>query len=248
MTPSKFKAKLKGINELFEFGQFKAELIIMTKKLIIVDDHTMLRSGIKSWIENHSDYKVAFEASSWSDCIKIEEELKKSDVKDDLIAIVDISFKIEDSISLNSAKHEENCGFEIIRRFSLIGIPCIVFSSHDTGGFVEHAMSPSIGAKGYVSKNASENILLAALNAVSEGKTYVQAELITGLLEVVDITQTFTKKEKLVADALTIYNSNADIAQKLGLSEKTVVNYLSIIYDKAGVANKIKFLEKMGRL
>ena len=55
-------------------------------------------------------------------------------------------------------------------------------------------------------------------------------------------------KEKLVADALTIYNSNADIAQKLGLSEKTVVNCLSIIYDKAGVANKIKFLEKMGRL
>ena len=88
----------------------------------------------------------------------------------------------------------------------------------------------------------------AAINSVANGGAYIQAELVTGLLEVRDITQTFTKKEKLVADTLTIHNTNAEVAATLGIAEKTVVNYLTILYDKAGVENKLQFLEKMGRL
>jgi len=146
------------------------------------------------------------------------------------------------------AAHEENCGFEIIRRFTALGVPCIAYSSHDSGGFVEHAVSSAVGAKGFVSKNADEEILLAAIRAVSDGKTYIQAELVTGLLEVNCISRTFTKKEKLLSDALTIHNTNAEVAAALGITEKTVVNYLTILYDKAGVKNKLEFLEKMGRL
>jgi len=160
------------------------------------------------------------------------------------IAIVDISFKAE----YTTAGYEENCGFEIIRRLTALGIPCIAYSSHDSGGFVEHATSAVVGAKGFVSKNADETILLAAINAVANGKSYIQAELVTGLLEVRDIAQTFTKKEKRVAEALTIYNTNAEVAAALGITEKTVVNYLTIMYDKAGVKNKLEFLQKMGRL
>ena len=160
------------------------------------------------------------------------------------IAIVDISFKAE----YTTAGYEENCGFEIIRRLTALGIPCIAYSSHDSGGFVEHATSAVVGAKGFVSKNADETILLAAINAVANGKSYIQAELVTGLLEVRDIAQTFTKKEKRVAEALTIYNTNAEVAAALGITEKTVVNYLTIMYDKAGVKNKLAFLQKMGRL
>ena len=160
------------------------------------------------------------------------------------IAIVDISFKAE----YTTAAHEENCGFEIIRRLTALGIPCIAYSSHDSGGFVEHATSAVVGAKGFVSKNADETILLAAINAVANGKSYIQAELVTGLLEVRDIAQTFTKKEKRVAEALTIYNTNTEVAAALGITEKTVVNYLTIMYDKAGVKNKRAFLQKMGRL
>jgi len=94
------------------------------------------------------------------------------------IAIVDISFKAEYA----PAAHEENYGFEIIRRLTALGIPCIAYSSHDSGDFVEYATSAIIGAKGFVSKNADEGILLAAINAVANGKAYIQAELVTGLI------------------------------------------------------------------
>lgn len=160
------------------------------------------------------------------------------------IAIVDISFKAE----YTTTGHEENCSFEIIRRLTALDIPCIAYSSHDSGGFVEHAISSLVGAKGFVSKNADEEILLAAINTIANGKSYIQAELVTGLLEVRDITQTFTKKEKLIADSITLYNTNAEIAANLGISEKTVINYLTLMYDKAGVKNKIEFLKKLGRL
>ena len=233
----------------------------MFQNIILCDDHALLRNGIKSWIETHSPYKVTHEAGTWAECEKIIDSIAattatiKPQANEALtpeaqngciasIAIVDISFKAE----YTTAAHEENCGFEIIRRLTALGIPCIAYSSHDSGGFVEHATSAVVGAKGFVSKNADETILLAAINAVANGKSYIQAELVTGLLEVRDIAQTFTKKEKRVAEALTIYNTNAEVATALGITEKTVVNYLTIMYDKAGVKNKLEFLQKMGRL
>lgn len=230
----------------------------MTQNIILCDDHALLRNGIKSWIETHSPYKVTHEAGTWAECEKIIDSIASitatikpqaneeplPEVRNGFIAIVDISFKAE----YTTAAHEENCGFEIIRRLTALGIPCIAYSSHDSGGFVEHATSAVVGAKGFVSKNADETILLAAINAVANGKSYIQAELVTGLLEVRDIAQTFTKKEKRVAEALTIYNTNAEVAAALGITEKTVVNYLTIMYDKAGVKNKLEFLQKMGRL
>ena len=216
----------------------------MTQNIILCDDHALLRNGIKNWIETHSKYKVTHEAGTWAECEKIVEAFRSSDSPNNYIAVVDISFKAE----YTTAAHEENCGFEIIRRFTALGVPCIAYSNHDSGGFVEHAVSCAIGAKGFVSKNADEEILLAAIRAVSDGKTYIQAELVTGLLEVNCISRTFTKKEKLLSDALTIHNTNAEVAAALGITEKTVVNYLTILYDKAGVKSKLEFLEKMGRL
>ena len=230
----------------------------MTQNIILCDDHALLRNGIKSWIETHSPYKVTHEAGTWAECEKIIDSIASitatikpqaneeplPEVRNGFIAIVDISFKAE----YTTAAHEENCGFEIIRRLTALGIPCIAYSSHDSGGFVEHATSAVVGAKGFVSKNADETILLAAINAVMSGKSYIQAELVTGLLEVRDIAQTFTKKERLVAEALTLHSTNADVAAALGITEKTVVNYLTIMYDKAGVKNKLEFLQKMGRL
>ena len=230
----------------------------MTQNIILCDDHALLRNGIKSWIETHSPYKVTHEAGTWAECETIIDSIASitatikpraneeplPEVRNGFIAIVDISFKAE----YTTAGYEENCGFEIIRRLTALGIPCIAYSSHDSGGFVEHATSAVVGAKGFVSKNADETILLAAITAVANGKSYIQAELVTGLLEVRDIAQTFTKKEKRVAEALTIYNTNAEVAAALGITEKTVVNYLTIMYDKAGVKNKLEFLQKMGRL
>lgn len=217
----------------------------MAKKIIIADDHALLRTGIKSWIEKHSDFKVELDAGTAQECDAVIESFKSGKRSAaDYIAVVDISFRNDGA----GSGPEENCGFEIMKGFSKLGVDCVAFSSHDSGGFVERAMSAEIGAKGFVSKNADENVLLSALQAIDEGRNYIQAELVSGLLETRDISQTFTKREKIVADALELQKSNAQVAKELGLSEKTVLNYLSSLYDKTGVSNKAQFLEKLGRL
>ena len=146
----------------------------MVKNIILCDDHALLRNGIKNWIETHSKYKVTHEAGTWAECEKIIEAFRASDCRpsgspNNHIAVVDISFKAE----YTTAAHEENCGFEIIRRFTALGVPCIAYSSHDSGGFVEHAVSCAVGAKGFVSKNADEEILLAGfVRCLTEKHTF----------------------------------------------------------------------------
>ena len=223
----------------------------MRQNIILVDDHPLVLKGIKNWIETHSHFEVPLIARTFEECSALEERFSPNTTEhldpSGFIAVVDISFKPSVPPGLPSV-HEENQGFEIIRSFTAFGIPCIAFSSHDSGGYVERAMSAEIGAKGFVSKTADETILLAAITSVSNGGTYIQAELVTDFIEVRDIAQTFTAKEKSVADAITLYNTNAQVAAALNISEKTVVNYLTILYDKAGVQNKTQFLEKMGRI
>lgn len=213
----------------------------MSYDVILVDDHLVLRAGIKSFLSENSDFDVKFEAASYEECEKFFEMLDNAliDIKR-LIAVVDISFS-----NLNN-HHEDNVGFEIIKRFSAAGVKCIAFSSHDSGGFIENALN--LGAKGFVSKNSEEKILLDALATVAEGETYIQPNLVLNLLEVRDIYQTFTKKEKLVADILDLYKSNAELSQQLGISEKSFCNYLSTLYDKTGTVNKVQLLKVLGKL
>lgn len=215
----------------------------MSCNVILVDDHAALRNGIKSFFAENPDFKVALEAASENECQKILGQFESKSLNpEDFIAVVDISFKPEDK----QIHHEENNGFEIIKKFSAAGVKCIAFSSHDSGGFIERSIEA--GALGFASKNAEEKVLLEALETVSKGKNFIQPDLIQNLLEVRSIMQTLTKKEKMVADALTLYKSNAEIGKEIGISEKTVMNYLSILYDKTGVENKIQLLEKLGRI
>ena len=150
----------------------------MRKSIIIVDDHALLLNGIKNWIENHSNYKVEFQASNVEDCKEIQNQFEKGSLKaDEFLAVVDISFKTVDS-------QMENSGFDIIKEFSGLNIPCIAYSSHDSGGFVEHATSPAVGAKGFVSKTAmvySFNNIINLYSLICNSKSFCFKD-ITGLV------------------------------------------------------------------
>lgn len=105
-----------------------------------------------------SDFKVEFQASNVEDCKEIQNQFENGSLKaDEFLAVVDISFK-------TVASQMENFGFDIIKKFSRLNILCIAYSSHDSGGFVEHATSPAVGAKGFVSKTAMVYVLNNIIN------------------------------------------------------------------------------------
>ena len=106
-------------------------------------------------------------------------------------------------------------------------------------------MSFEVGARGFVSKLSDEKMLLDAVNTVSQGKTFIQPDLITSFLNTQNLFSILTRREtqivKLIQDGL----SNIQIAEELEIKISTLENYLSIIYDKVGCKNRKNLLEKL---
>lgn len=206
------------------------------KNLILIDDHAMLRTGITAWFKANSDWNILLQCESF-DALQKDFASLNINSDDKVIAVVDISLKQDDKIIKS-----EN-GWDCVVWLRNQNIPSVIFSSHDTGSSIEKAISPEIGAKGFVSKCADEKVLLAAVNAVAEGKTYVQPDLFSDFIETRSILSALTPKEREITDLVLKNFDNEDIAEKLGIKLRTVENYLSKIYDKIGVKNRRMLLE-----
>ena len=212
------------------------------KNLILVDDHRMLRKGIVSYITENSDWKVSAEAESLADVKKIATSLELSSQnstnKENItVAVVDLQLK--------GSEDEKFGGFEAVKELTAVGIPSIIFTSHDTGACIEQAMSAEVGAKGFVSKLSDEKMLLDAINAVAKGKTFIQPDLVTSFIETRSLFSMLTKRETQVVRLLQENLSNEEIADKMRIKITTLENYLSIIYDKTGCRDKKTLIEKL---
>ncbi len=207
------------------------------KKLILIDDHKMLRKGISAFFTENSDWTILAEAESLEDLTSI---LKKMTFtpEDTIIAIVDIQLQTTGESGING-------GFDVIKLLAKQNIPSLVFSSHDTGSCIERAMSAEVGAKGFVSKLSDEKMLLDAVNTVAAGKTFVQPDLVSALLENRTLFMTLTKREQQVVNLISDGFTNEEIAAKLEIKLSTLENYVSVIYDKLGCRDRTALLEKL---
>lgn len=196
----------------------------------------MLRKGISFYITENSDWAILAEAEGLDEVPAIIKKIGGAE-EDKIVAVVDIQIK-------GNADYAYN-GFEAVKKLAAAGVPSVIFSSHDSGGFIERAMSAEVGAKGFVSKLSDEKMLLDAINTVAAGKTFVQPDLIGSLMEMNSIFSVLTKREvqvvKLIQDGLT----NEEIAQKLQIKLTTLENYISVIYDKIGCRDRNSLLEKL---
>ena len=196
----------------------------------------MLRKGISSYIIENSDWTIFAEAESIEEMPAIIKKIDDSK-EDQIVAVVDIQIKGNDENALR--------GFEVVRLLSKVGVPSVIFSSHDTGALIERAMSADVGARGFVSKLSDEKMLLDAINTVASGKTFVQPDLVSAFMEVHSLFSVLTKREmqvvKLIQDGLT----NEEIAAKLEIKLSTLENYISVIYDKIGCKDRNSLLEKL---
>lgn len=227
------------------------------KNLILIDDHKMLRKGISAYFTENSKWNVIAEAESLDEIPNIIKKIKEnpyikkkndggefsshssdSDNEENCtVAVVDIQIKGKDERLSN--------GFEAVRLLRHYGIQSVIFSSHDTGVCIERVMSDGVGARGFVSKLSDEKLLLDAVNAVAEGKTFIQPDLVTSLLNTQNVFSVLTKREKQIVKLIQDGRSNDEIAQNLEIKVSTLENYLSIIYDKIGCKNKNMLLKKL---
>jgi DNA-binding NarL/FixJ family response regulator len=182
------------------------------KRIMIVDDHPMMRAGVIQLIEKQPGMSVCGEAGSPAEAMEL-----IANCRPDLI-LVDISMK-------------GSSGLEFIKNVTAVHghIPMLVVSMHDEKVYAERALRA--GACGYIMKEESAEYLIIAIKRVLEGGVYLSKEMSTRLLKAIGNPQTrntdsplqkLTDREFEVFRLIGEGKTTEEIAQHLHISPKTV--------------------------
>ena len=203
----------------------------MTNKLrlIIVDDHAVVRQGLKGFLELTEEFDVVGEGSNGLDAISLAEELKPDVILMDLMM-------------------PEMDGIEATRRIMLANEDANILILSSFGD--ENNVVPELqaGAKGYVLKDISPDELAKALHGTAKGKSQLHPEIASKLISHVQRDNeedeaerqlaTLTAREKEILAEIGRGLSNKEIATKLTISHLTVKTHVSNLLSKLHLADR----------
>ncbi len=193
--------------------------------IIIVDDHSMIREGLKQLLELDGDIKVIGEAGDGIECLSLIEKVHPD------VLLLDINMP-----NMNGLRVLE----EIKRK--KMNIRVLILTIHNEIEYLLKAVD--MGVNGYVLKDSNSSVLKEAITAVYNEKSYIQPSLTPLLKEKIFTTQrnkktaNLTKRELQVIELLGEGLYNKEIAERLYISEKTVKNHVSSIFKKIGVTDR----------
>jgi DNA-binding NarL/FixJ family response regulator len=188
----------------------------MMKKILLVDDHEVVRSGLKTLLSNLS-FDVIDEAGSGKKAYEMAQNNQY-----DLI-IMDISM---DGISGLDAMSK------ILNRIPQQNI--LILSMHDSDLVIQKAKNA--GAKGYVTKSDISDNLIKAIQSIDSGQDFFPQTL-SSLNPIDQLNEREFEVFKMIASGFNL----ADIANDLDISQKTVANYQTSIKQKLKLTNPIEF-------
>ena len=220
----------------------------MTKKirLLLVDDHAIVRLGLMTLLNDQPDMEVVGEASTASEAVKAAEKLHPD------VVLMDIRLPGEGGIEATR---------QVTERFPSSKV--VILTSFADDELVVRAIRA--GAVGYVLKQVETDELLRAIQAAARGEAVLDPSTTARLLSRVreaerqadeDAFRVLSDREMDVLVPLARGKTNAEIGQLLNLSEKTVGNYIGTMFEKLHVNNRIELaayayqhhlFEKMGK-
>lgn len=198
----------------------------MTVRLIVVDDHAIVRRGIVQVLCEHPDVQVVGEAADYAG---LRAELKKHGEPD--VLVMDVGLPGKNGIDILKALKEEYPRLKVL-----------MVSMYPEDQYAVRAFRA--GAFGYLNKASAPDKLLEALSQVIAGRKYVSPEIAQALIENLNAAETETPLHQKLSDrefqTLRLIASGkrlADIAEELALSPKTVSVYRARILEKMGMSN-----------
>jgi DNA-binding NarL/FixJ family response regulator len=188
------------------------------KTVLIVDDHAILRMGLKSLIENCCDLKCVGDASDGDSAVRLAESLRPH------IVIMDLVMPGMDGVKTTA---------EILKVSPSSRI--LILTSFGTADGIAYALEA--GACGAILKSADHADILAAIRAVGDGKRSISPEIRRILDESPTVPRLSPRQEEILT-ALAKGLTNHDIALQLNLSNDVVKEYVANILHKLGAANR----------
>ncbi|MGM0380285.1 MAG: response regulator [Bacillota bacterium] len=197
-------------------------------RVLIADDHALMRKGIKDLLQLEEDISIVGEASDGKEALKYIETLKPD--------CVILDYNMPKMTGLEVTKEIINHSLET---------KIILLTINDDKASLLNTLNA--GASGYLLKDSDPSKLVEAIKEVYNGDNYIDKHLIHYLVDIYKETKTkknkfssLTKREKEVLLKLSEGLKNSEIAKKLFISEKTVKNYISSIYSKLEINDRVK--------
>ncbi|MFC5447302.1 response regulator transcription factor [Paenibacillus aestuarii] len=212
-------------------------------KILLVDDHAVVRSGLKILLESNKQFEIIGEAADGDEAIKAAQELKPDVVLMDL--------------NMPPGKDGLTATLELKKKLPDIAI--LILTMHDDDEYLFRAIYA--GASGYILKSAPHEELLTAIQSVAEGNAYLYPtatkRLMRELLENLhrgdthSSYDTLSDREKEILPLVAKGYSNKEIAEQLIISVKTVETHKSNVMEKLGLKTRpelVKYALKKGLL
>jgi NarL family two-component system response regulator LiaR len=197
-------------------------------RVLIVDDHMLVRKGTRALVEQLDDVEVVGEGANGAEAIALAAELQPD------VVLMDLMMPQVDGVAATTAIVAANPDVHVIALTS--------FGTDDK-------LLPTVraGALGYLLKNADPNMLVQAIRQVARGEPYLSPEMTRRVLDQykspppsLPSVDPLTERELLVLKRVASGKSNADIAAELGIAEVTVRTHTSRMLEKLQCDNRVQ--------
>lgn len=201
----------------------------MKSKILIADDHALIREGLEKIIGLEENMEVVFKAKDGKEAFEFIEKNKID------IALLDINMPNLSGLDVLKKLKEEN-----------IDLKTIILTVESDKKTLFDAID--IGADGYILKDSAANEIVDAIKTVFSGEKYIDKSLVSIMFsgikskgdKKISIFTNLSRREIEVLLKISQGLSNKEIGEQLFLSEKTVKNYITNIFDKLGVHDRVQ--------
>ncbi|HSL44922.1 MAG TPA: response regulator transcription factor [Anaerolineales bacterium] len=190
--------------------------------ILIADDHAVVRQGLRMFLETDADFKVVGEAENGEDAVRLAGELQPD------IVLMDLIMPGMDGITATSRIRRQYPDVEVIALTSVL----------DDGSIFGAIRA---GAIGYLLKDTKADKLISAVKSADAGQVQLSPQVAERLLREIDlpdVIEPLTDRERDVLRMLALGCSNKDIARDLNIGDKTVKTHVSSILSKLGVTSR----------
>mgnify|MGYP005840109229 CR=1 FL=1 len=202
--------------------------------ILLVDDHAVLRSGLRLLIDSQPGLKVIGEAGNGAEAVAKARELQPE------VILLDLNMPDMDGLTALPLLRKESPGSRIL-----------ILTQHDDVSYLQETLHA--GASGYILKKAVDSDLLMAIQTIMRGETYIHSAMTQKLLQKID-TQTTAKpqsdpwdslseRERDVLRLVALGYTNAEIAGELYLSVKTVETYRTRGMEKLNLQTRAQLVK-----
>ena len=203
------------------------------RRVLLADDHTVMRTGLRALLERQSNLEVAGEAENGRDAVALSATLQPD------VVVMDVGMPLLNGIEATRA---------IVKRSPSTGV--VILSVHSDESYVMRALQA--GARAYLLKDSAAPDLLAAIDAVCQGKSFFSSAIRQLLSEdyvrvlkqrgMVDTYELLTTREREILQLLAEGKTNKEVAGELNISPYTVETHRAHILEKLNLHNSAELV------